>query len=147
MSVLIKSLCPHVSSAIFKYCVGARELAELGLPSTAEGEGLALQARALHCLSQLCREREGPCRGLADLLDLKFLNTVLTVRDMSLSNAHDLGKAWVASPGGEALPGLIWALCTDPRVEVQRVGYELSMEADWIGRQRLIFEQSAAEGR
>lgn len=120
MSISIKALCPHISSAIFKYCVSENELTELGLVGAGGSRGYALQARTLDYLGRLCREREGPSRFLGDLLDMRYLNTVLTVRELDLQAVRELGASWIDDPCGQALPGLIWALCTDPRLPVQR---------------------------
>jgi hypothetical protein len=139
MSIPVKGMCPHLISAILKYCVGDDELLELGLESTASGNSYARRSSTLNFLGNLCQEREGPSNFLGDLLDMRFLNTVLAVRELDMGGVQMMVAAWEGDPCGAALPGLIWALCTDPRPCVQKTGFYLSMEADWIGRSRLIF--------
>ncbi len=101
-----------------------------------------MHAHTLSYLRRLCREREGPSQCLGDLLDMRFLNTVLVVREMDEESVLELRDRWIDEPCGEALPALIWALCTDPRWVVKKAGYELSLEADWIGRNRLMWGHS-----
>ena len=134
----IRNLCCQEASAIFSFCIDAKELIELGL-STPEGNTTHLsRLRALTFLRGLCRDQWAVSTRLTDLLDIKYLDTVLIVREMDQVQVDRITDSWSQSPRGEAIPGLIWALCSDEREPVRMAGLRLASEATWLGCQRLV---------
>lgn len=134
----IRNLCCQEASAIFSFCIDTQDLLELGL-STPTGHTTHLgRLRALSFLRGLCRDQWAVSTRLTDLLDLKYLDTVLIVREMDQVQVDRITDTWSQSPRGDALPGLVWALCSDERRSVRMAGLRLASEATWLGCQRLV---------
>ncbi|MFT4709644.1 MAG: hypothetical protein ACJAZ8_002851 [Planctomycetota bacterium] len=134
----IRDLCCHEASAIFSFCVDNEELLELGLSTNAGHTSHLGRLRALGFLRSLCRDQWAVSTRLTDLLDLKYLDTILIVREMDQDQIDRITNTWSRSPRGDALPGLIWALCSDERGAIRLAGLRLASEATWLGCQRLV---------
>ena len=134
----IRDLCCHEASAIFSFCIDNQELLELGLSTPAGHATHVGHLRAIGLLRSLCRDQEAVSTRLTDLLDLKYLDTILIVREMDRKQIDRIAQTWSQAPRGEALPGLIWALCSDERMAIRQAGLRLATEATWLGCQRLI---------
>ncbi|MDF1801212.1 MAG: hypothetical protein P1V81_18755 [Planctomycetota bacterium] len=144
MSTPINQLCCQTLSMVFGFCIGDPELERLGLLGPASPRGAAVRLRALSYLRQACHKQLAVARNVSDLLDLEYAGTVLLVRDLDEHGASRIVELWSASPCGQALPGLVWALCTDPRPGVVRAGQQLAVAASWLGQRRLVEDQAHA---
>ena len=134
----IRDLCCHEASAIFSFCIDNEELLELGLSTPAGHASHGDRLRALTFLRNLCRNQWAVSTRLTDLLDLKYLDTILIIREMDQEQVDMIADTWSQAPRGDALPGLIWALCSDERKAARLAGLRLASEATWLGCQRLI---------
>lgn len=89
-------------------------------------EGLTPTAWCRSLLHVALQQREDAARRVADLLDLRHVEEVLDVRaslptDLEARAAH-------AIDGREGARGLVWALVTDPRDDVHRLGKQVITE-------------------
>lgn len=135
----LQDLCCLTQATLFNACLTEADLRELGAWSDApsrRGFSPAVWCRAL--LHRACREDEAVARRLTDLLDLQYLDTVVAVRSMPLSELEEMVDLWIAEPRGEALPGLLWSLCTDSREGAGALGARLCHEAATAAFQSLV---------
>jgi len=93
-------------------------------------------------LHKACQGDPSSARRLSDLLDLRYLDTVVLVRCMGEDELERMANTWVEHPEGQALPGLLWALCTDPRDAVHALGARLCHEAVTVAFRCLVDETS-----
>ncbi len=76
-----------------------------------------------------CLEDSEASKRLGDLLDLRYFETILLMQGMELEALEETVELWLANPIGEAVPGLLWALCTDSRPQAFALGDWLASEA------------------
>jgi len=126
----LQSLCCLTQAALFNACLSDKDLMELRAWHAAPNRhrfSPALWSRAT--LHRTCREEPSTAQQVSDRLDLKYLDTVVLIRAMEVVELQRLVDLWVERPSGPALPGLLWALCTDGRSQVSALGARLSHEA------------------
>lgn len=140
ISVSLEKLCCHASAAVFSFCIGDNQMLELGLLDCGKPITQPTRIHALRFLRNLCVQQPSVSRRLSDMLDLEYLDTIMKVRELGPDGINELVLLWLENPQGAALPGLTWALCSDPRPSAQRAGVCLAREATWVGCQRLIAE-------
>lgn len=132
-------------ATLLNVCLAEEDLRRLGAWSEPPPErpvSAAVWSRAT--LHRRCREDEGAALRVSDLLDLRYLDTVLLVRGMQVGELERLVDLWVERPDGHALPGLLWALQTDPRCAVHALGARLGHEAVTAACQALVAPEAAA---
>jgi len=146
----IQDLCCITQSTLLNACLTEADLRSLGAwddhPNRL-GFSPAVWCRAF--LHKECQRQPTSARRLSDFLDLQYLSTVLHVRDMNEGDLEEVVNLWVERPDGKALPGLLWALSTDPRDEVHELGTRLCHEAVTAAFRALIGDSvsSTSEGR
>jgi hypothetical protein len=126
----VTDLCCIARATVFNVCLADEDLRRLDAWDDRRVPGdytPAVRNRA--ALHLRCRTDEAVAGRLSDLLDLRYVDTVLAVRGMGEADVAATVDLWVAEPMGEALPGLLWALCTDPREAVRGCGVQLCHEA------------------
>ena len=138
MSHPIDHLCCQALSAVFSFCLGDAELEGFGLLGSRSPAGPSVRLRALAHLRRAAAEQPAVARKLTDHLDLAYADTVLTVRALAVEGAERVVELWSLRPDGEALPGLVWALCSDAREPVRRAGLRLARTATWLGCRGLV---------
>jgi hypothetical protein len=129
-------------AAIFSLAIGPGEMAAMGLDGPGHPEtGPFDRVRRLRTLQRFATEQPAVARRISDLLDLRFTDTLLYIRSLDDQTVTLVARAWLESPEPEALPGLIWALCTDPRQVARCTGVRLAHQAAWLGCQTLFHQQ------
>jgi hypothetical protein len=135
----IDQLCCFTQAIVLNVCVCDRELVELGSWVVGpRGPGQSRARLSREHLHRLIRSEPGVARRVGDRLDLAYADTVLLVRTMSPVVASGMVDMWLARPLGAALPGVLWALVTDPRPEVRELGSDLAHEAMLLGFRALV---------
>lgn len=146
----IQDLCCITQSTLLNACLSEADLRGLGTwddrPNRL-GFSPGVWCRAF--LHKECQRDPRSARRLSDSLDLQYLDTVILVRDMNEGDLEEVVNMWVERPDGRALPGLLWALNTDPRDEVHELGTRLCHEAVTAAFRVLIGDSvsSTSEGR
>lgn len=146
----IQDLCCITQSTLLNACLSEADLRSLGTwddrPNRL-GFSPAVWCRAF--LHKECQRDPRSARRLSDFLDLQYLDTVILVRNMNEGDLEEVVNLWVECPDGRALPGLLWALNTDPRDEVHELGTRLCHESVTAAFRVLIGDSvsSTSEGR
>lgn len=106
----------------------------------AKGGNASISERlwSLHFLKGLCRNQAAVSSRLSDLLDIKYLDTIILIRAMDRQSINSIIDSWTMNPNGAALPGLVWALCSDERKFARLAGLCLTSSATWVGCQQLV---------
>lgn len=136
-----------IQATLLNVCLTERDLQQLGLWS--DGANRLGFTPAVWCRAALHRQCQGDpdrARGLTDLLDLQFLDTVILVRCMDVGELAGMVDLWVSKPNGQALPGLLWALCTDSRDEVHALGARLCHESVTVAFRSLVQANATSAG-
>ena len=126
----IQDLCCLTQATLFNVCLDESDLRQLGVWGTERsrrGFTPSVWSRAL--LHRACQSDPDIARRVTDLLDVQFFDTVVTVRCMEETELEALVDRWLDDPCGAALPGLLWALCTDERAEAIACGSRLCHES------------------
>ena len=117
-------------SALFNLCLTDEDLSTLGVwREERNGLGYTPRVWCRALLHKICRREAAIGRRVADLLDLRHLDTVDLVRAMEAAEVEQCLDLWLEDLDGRVLPGLVWALCTDARRRVQALGSRLCNEA------------------
>jgi hypothetical protein len=125
-----QDLCCLTQASLLHVCLTERDLGDLGIQldlPLQNGFSPAVRCRA-H-LHKACQRDPATARRLADRLDLSHLDTILLVRSMRDEELEQWVAQWIERPDGRVLPGLLWALCTDPRGRVHALGARLCHES------------------
>lgn len=132
-------------ATLFNVCLDREDLRALGVwGECPAGPGFSAEVWCRACLHKACRRDPESARRVSDRLDLQFLDTVVLVRCMDELEVDELVERWLSEPQGEALPPLLWALCTDARPAVHAAGARLCHEAVAVACRRLVDEPGAA---
>jgi hypothetical protein len=126
-------------ATIFNVCLSDSDLRDLDAWEEAPnrlGFSPAVWSRA--CLHKRTQQDAELASRVADRLDLHFVDTILLIRCMELEGLTELVDLWVRGRQGAALPGLLWALCTDARPEVYSLGGRLCHEASRVALDSLV---------
>jgi len=135
----IQDLACITQSTLLNVCLSEDDLRALGVWSDApNGAGFSPSVWCRAILHKSCHRDAACARRVADMLDLHFLDTVVHVRAMEVSEVERTVRLWIERPRGEALPGLLWALCTDGRDEVHALGVRLCHEAVAVACRTLV---------
>lgn len=133
-------LCCVARATLMNLCVSDDDLLELGVWDEApHASGYSAAVRGRAALHGLTRSDPELARRLHDRLDLAYLDTVMTVRALDDAQLGETVDAFVERPDadGRALPALLWALCTDDRVNARSLGVQLCHEALTLACRRL----------
>lgn len=126
----VQDLCCVTQATLFNVCLSENDLRKLGAwtvcPSSL-GFSPAVWCRA--SLHKACRCDASVAQRVTDLLDLAHMDSVIMVRGLHEEQLAEAVSRWLEQPDGRALPGLLWALCTDARPEVHVLGIRLCHEA------------------
>lgn len=125
-------------NAVFTFAVGPAELVEMGLEVEDQVTTPSEQVRGVRVLMRHVCAEPAVRQRLTAALDLRYADTLMFVRSLGEPDLPEVARAWLESPRPEALPGLIWALVTDPREQARRVGVGLAREATWISCHALL---------
>ena len=125
----VSELCCLTQAAILNFCLDDSDLAALGRGEASPAGVLSPAVRDRARLHRAMRDEPRVGRAVSDLLDLRFLDDVILARSSTPEELETRLAAWVAAPDGPRLPGLLWALCTDPRAAVHSKGARLGHEA------------------
>ncbi len=136
----IQGLCCIARAALFNVCIADSDLRSLGVqgPGRPAGSG---PSSTVHCrafLLKVCLQDPSWAQRVTDLLDVQFMDTVAQVREMEEAAVEEAVDLWIGCPDGKALPGLLWALCTDDRPEVQGLGVRMCHEAVAVACRQLV---------
>ena len=135
----IQDLCCITKATLFTACLTEADLQSLRVWQDRQsplGFSPAVWCRAI--LHKTCHRDPAMARRVTDLLDLQYLDTVLLVRYMQADELEEWVGLWLAKPDGTTLPGLLWALCTDNREEIHKLGSRLCHEAITVSMRALI---------
>lgn len=128
-----------IQATLFHACLTADDLRALGAWSDRPGRaGYSPHVWCRASLLRACRRDADLARTVADRLDLQFLDTIVRVRTLDEGDLEETVHLWVERPEPEALPGLLWALVTDPRDEVHALGHRLGHEAVTVAFRTLL---------
>lgn len=120
--------CP-TKELVFGVCLSDRDLRTLGVWEERPCPfGLSPSAWGRATIHGLCHRETDLARRVTDLLDARHQDTVIRAR---LSEPEELPAAAVSAATGGAsreFPSLFWALVTDARPEVIRLGECLARE-------------------
>ncbi|MFT7668147.1 MAG: hypothetical protein ACI8X5_000834 [Planctomycetota bacterium] len=126
----LQNLCCITQVTLFNVCLSEDDLRDLEVwhdHPNRSGFSPSVWCRAL--LHKACQGDPASARRVTDRLDLRYLDTLVLVREMDLDELERTVALWLARPEGAALPGLLWSLCTDPRPEGHALGNRLCHEA------------------
>ncbi len=127
------SLCARIQAILFQVCLTTEDLMALGVWSEVPAStGLSPAVASRLRLHRSARVDPALLERVTDLLDLRFLNSLSMLRSLTPEELEGVVRHWLAEPNGEALPGLLWSLCTDPRDEAARLGAKLGAEAQTL---------------
>lgn len=135
----LRDLCCHTQATLLRACLSDDELRGLGAWDEGPnrlGFSPALWCRAL--VHRACHHEPATARRVSDLLDLQYLDAIVTVRCLEPDALRERVDSWVARPVPAELPGLLWALCTDPRDAVHALGARLCHEAVHVALRTLV---------
>lgn len=142
----LQDLCCLTQATLLNACLTEGDLRTLGTWDDRPhrlGFSPAVWCRA--ALHRACQRDPGSAQRLSDLLDLRFLDTVVLVRCLEQGKLEEMVNAWVERPAGQALPGMLWALCTDSRDAVHALGARLCHEAATAALRALIDERASRQ--
>lgn len=125
-------------SAVLSLCLTAEDLKHLGVWHNCPRGQLCSDLQSRRRLDCACSKDAFLARRVCDQLDMRFADTVILVRCMELNELLRLQALWISQPNGEALPGLVWALCSDARPEVHGLGAQLGQAALLRGCRLLV---------
>lgn len=131
----LNDLCCLTQAHVFQFCLSEDDLRTLQawrLPAAgtcAAKSGYSGGVWSRGTLHRDCQQNEAVARKVTDHLDLAYLDTIHLVRSMSELEARRVATRWKEVPCGLALPGILWALTTDPRIAVHEAGKRLGHEA------------------
>ncbi len=137
-SLPLQQLCCVSLAAVLNLCVSDEDLAGLGLPVDADADDLLESMRARAYLGRACIDHACIARRVGDVLDLHFVSTITHVRSMTVEDIGSILELWRNDPRGEAVPALLWSLCSDEREDVRRLGMRLAHEATLLASRRLV---------
>jgi len=138
LSIPLNQLSCLGLNTVFTFSVGAAELVEMGLEVKGQETSPAERVRRVRALMRHANSEPAVRQRLTAALDLRYADTLLFVRTLDEADLSGVAQAWLDTPHPEALPGLIWALATDPREQARRVGIGLAREATWISCHALL---------
>ena len=145
-SISITELCAHIRGCLFTICLGEKELRSIGIwGSEPQPSPLSKAISCRMALSRACMCDQAWEDRVNDWFDLHYLDTIMLIRNMDAQECVRAVDLWVQSRDGKALPALVWALCSDNRIEVSTHGIRLIQEAVSISRDLLIEERSSQE--
>jgi hypothetical protein len=138
------TLCCSLQATLIQFCLTDTDLACIGIEDApAFGHGLSPASRRRSALFHGCQKDPALARCVTDRLDLAFLDTILLVRAMAPEALRSMVAMWATRPEGQALPGLLWALCSDERDDVHRLGTGLAHEAVGLASRTFVAAASA----
>lgn len=141
LSLGISEIGCAARAAIFSLAISDEEFLAMGLPREEHAKQTTTpleRVRRLRALQRFSLEQPAVARRLGDILDLAYADTLLHVRALDDDTVQLIARAWLEDPEPRALPGLIWALCTDRREIARAAGVRLAREAAWLGAQALF---------
>lgn len=119
-------------------CLEDADIEALGYWDGEERAGLRPATWCRGYLATLCAKDDEPARRVADLLDLRHLEAVLSARETCPGR---LGRACHHAARGEYggdLAGLLWAVLTDRRPAVYAAGHRLMNELCVVALRGLV---------
>lgn len=109
-------------------CLCDEDLRLLGYWDGEERAGLSPETWCRGYLATLCAKDGEAARAVADLLDLRYVDTVLAVREMCSHRVSCACRHAARGDYGRTLDGLLWAVLTDSRGPVRAAGHRLMNE-------------------
>ncbi len=137
--------CPS-RDALFGLCLSDVDLDRLGVRAAECGCGCSTGLHRRRALLRACLAPGELGRRTGDLLDLRFADVVLSVRSAGPDQLGALIATYRRDPITAGLGPLLWALLTDTRREVQRVGRLLVEETRLASLQLLAYATRAQAG-
>ena len=135
----VQDLCCTTQSTLFNVCLAEGDLGRLGrwaeCPNRLGFSPAVWWRASLHRAGQ---RDASVARRVTDLLDLRHVDTIVLVRGLPRKQLEQAVDRWLVQPDGEALAGLLWALCTDARPEVHALGVRLCHEAVTVACRELV---------
>ncbi|MEM7515550.1 MAG: hypothetical protein AAF368_01315 [Planctomycetota bacterium] len=131
----LTDLCCLTQAHVFQFCLSEEDLRSVQAwrsptaGSCAAKSGYSTEVWCRGVLHRRCQEDPSVAQRVTDHLDLAYLDTIGLVRSMSEIEARRVASRWNETPCGLALPGILWALTTDPRISVHEAGKRLGHEA------------------
>lgn len=137
MSLPLQRLDCSARMFISSLCLTPEDLDRLGIEVTGTACCLSRETQARSVAHWMMGEDEQLARRITDLLDLRYATEVLHVRSLSVEEVHDANALRARQGFGQTLVGWSWALLTDPRQELGRLGHNLMGECYVRGMQHL----------
>lgn len=128
---------------ISSLCLTPEDLDHLGIEVTGATCCLSQETQARSVVHWMMRGDEQLARRVTDLLDLRYATEVLHVRSLSVEEVHDANALRARQCFGQTLVGWSWALLTDPRQDLERLGRNLMGECYVRGMRQLADASSA----
>jgi len=130
---------------VFSLCLTEDDLKRLGVWEQPEEGFPSARVWTLARLHRGTHEDDGLAERVADVLDLRFAEEVLEVRASRPCQLFEAVRRAVHEPPAADLPGRVWALLTDERPPVHRLGLVVVREALAAGCDLLARSVARAE--
>lgn len=126
----LASIDCNTKSIVFSLCLTGADLRALGFEgSDGLDRGVSEELWARVGLHRGCHTSEALARAVSDVLDLRYVDTIAKVRSLSEEALAGMVRTWIEHRDELAIPGLLWALCTDARPAVHQIGLRFAQEA------------------
>ena len=135
----LRGLSCITQSALFNICLSDEDLRRLSAWEERPNRiGLSPSVLSRSAFHRACHH-DGPlARSVADLLDIRHLDTILLVRDLDEVGLMCVVDQWIELGRGHELPGLLWALGSDDREAARVLGSRLCLEATFLSLPNLV---------
>ncbi len=124
----LQDLSCLTQATLFNVCLTESDLDGLGFWHEPPSRAFTRHVWCRAALHRACQSRPEVAGQVGDLLDLRFVDTVCTVRALEPVEIAEIVYQWLDAPQGEVVAGWLWALCTDNRPEINALGARLCHE-------------------